>query len=490
MVALKRVLPSHAKDEAFLEMFLDEARLAARLDHPNIVRIYDLGQDGDAYFLAMEYLPGEDLRQLHKVLAVADLRVLPELAAYLVERAADALHFAHELTDENGVPLNLVHRDVNPSNVIVTYDGQVKVVDFGIAKATSNAFETGAGVLKGKLGYLAPEQFATAPVDRRTDVYGLGILLWELLTNVHLFVRDTVAATMAAVGDGVVPAINTFRDDVGPELEAIVHRALERDPAARFQTAGEMRDALEQCLHTELMPPSTRDVAAWVHSLGGERRANLKLAIARGANVAASYHELMRLPWDEAQLPVTPSLGGGRARHRPAWQLALFGLGGALAVGLAAWMTERRPPEPVEPEPLASALLESDPPGAFIFVRGEPSGRVTPVTLTGLDPGSPLRFRLEKPGYASATGELPLQPGAVASRRVTLVANEAVVRFSHLPPGAAVRVGATVVLPGQEAILPSGRQVAEVLVEGRVVSTHVIVVAPGPQEIPLSGDAP
>ena len=488
VVALKRVLASHQEDAAFLEMFLDEARLAARLDHPHIVRIYELGQEGDSYFLAMEYLPGEDLRQLHDLIATANLRVAPELAAHLVERAADALHFAHELTDENGSPLNLVHRDVSPSNVIVTYDGQVKVVDFGIAKAKGNAFQTGANVMKGKLGYLAPEQFTGAPVDRRTDVFGLGILLWELLTNTRLFVRDSAAATMAAASVGEVPPIKTFREDISPQLEGIVQHALEHEPSRRFQTAGEMRDALEHYLRTEGLPPTTRDVAEWIQNLGGTRRAELKLAIARGTNVSSSYQELTRLPWDATPAPMLSS--SARRTNRPVWQVVLFGVWGIGALVLAALFTMHTRQAPPEPVPLASAQFVSEPPGAFIFLRGEPSGRVTPATLSGLDPSSPLQFRLEKPGYATLTGQLELKEGALVTHTVNLVANSGLVRFSGLRPGAAVRVSGQVVLPGKEALIPTGRQVAEVLLAGRVVSTQTITVVPGPQEFALGKGPP
>ncbi len=488
VVALKRVLASHQEDVAFLEMFLDEARLAARLDHPHIVRIYELGQEGDSYFLAMEYLPGEDLRQLHDLIAAGNVRVAPELAAHLVERAADALHFAHELTDENGAPLNLVHRDVSPSNVIVTYDGQVKVVDFGIAKAKGNAFQTGANVMKGKLGYLAPEQFTGAPVDRRTDVFGLGILLWELLTNTRLFVRDSAAATMAAASVGEVPLLRSFRQDISPQLEAIVQHALAHEPAQRFQTAGEMRDALERYLRTEALPPTSRDVAEWIQSLGGTRRAELKLAIARGTNVTNSYQELMRLRWESAPAPMISV--SAKRRGRPLWQVLLFsfwGIGALLLAALATMASRHAPPEPV---PLASAHFESEPPGAFIFVRGEPSGRVTPATLTGLDPSMPLQYRLEKPGYSSLTGELALKEGGTTTHTVNLVANRGLVRFTGLSKGAAVRVSGQIVLPGRQALLSTGKQVAEVLIAGRVVSTQTITVVPGPQEFALGKATP
>ena len=179
VVALKRVLPSNAASAPFVQMFLDEARLAARLDHPQIVRIYELGAHQNSYFMSMEYLPGEDLAWVGQLALTAGAPVDPDIAAYIVERAAEALHFAHELTDVDGRPLGLVHRDVTPSNIIVTYNGHVKVVDFGIAKAATNTFEPEVGMIKGKMGYLAPEQFTDGmTIERTCDVFGAGIVLW------------------------------------------------------------------------------------------------------------------------------------------------------------------------------------------------------------------------------------------------------------------------------------------------------------------------
>ncbi|MCC6338018.1 MAG: serine/threonine protein kinase [Myxococcales bacterium] len=486
VVALKRVLPTHATRPDFVQMFLDEARLAARLSHPNIVRIYELGQDGDAYFLAMEYLPGEDLRQLMAPMAGADLPIPCELAAHVVAQAADALHHAHELTDEHGVPLNLVHRDVSPSNVILTYDGHVKVVDFGIAKAASNAYETAVGVMKGKLGYFAPEQFSGAHVDRRCDVYALGIVLWELLTGTRLFVRDSAAATMAAASLGEVPPLATFRRDVPPELKLISDGALAHEVSLRFQTAGELRDALELYLRTTLRP-TTRDVAEWVVGVGGTRRAELKLAIARGSNVVAAFRELSTLEWDDAPVSARPPSSYSRKRRSRGPVLA-FALGAVALVGVAGavgGMSFFEEPAP-EAAPRAELKLDSEPPGAFVFLNGEPTGRHTPVSLGGLDPSHPVRFRLEKPGYASATGEVPLTGGQAVTRSVTLEAVAGVVRFVGVPKNGAVRVDGRVVLPDMAVTLAPGRYDAELLVNGRVLSTRRVAVVAGPQEVPLA----
>ena len=231
VVALKRVLPSNAASSPFVQMFLDEARLAARLDHPQIVRIYELGVEKGSYFMAMEYLPGEDLQHIGSLATASGMLIDPDVAAFIVQRAAEGLHFAHELTDPEGKPLQLVHRDVNPSNILVTYQGHVKVVDFGIAKAATNTFETEVGMIKGKMGYLAPEQFMDGMViDRRCDVFGLGIVLWELLSGQTLFRRESSGATLMAVREGIVPSLRQLRPELDPQLEAIVVKGLPGQP--------------------------------------------------------------------------------------------------------------------------------------------------------------------------------------------------------------------------------------------------------------------
>ncbi len=343
VVALKRVLPNQAASPAFVDMFLDEARLAARLEHPNIVRIYELGQEQGRYFMAMEYLPGEDLLQVGNWAASARVDVECEVAATVVEKVAEALHFAHQLTDPNGRPLGLVHRDVTPSNVILTYNGHVKVVDFGIAKANSNTFETEAGMLKGKYGYLAPEQFEPgAALDRRVDIFGLGIVLWELLAGERLFQRETEAATLAAAHDAVVPPLHQVRPDVDEELELITLKALERDPAQRFQSAAELQEALEAYLRVKGTRPSERDLARWLEGLGGTRRAELKRSIAQGTNVMSNYAELRKLApgTGPGVSRASNAPTGEEAAPRPLWQVALFALLGLLVLGGAAWLAD------------------------------------------------------------------------------------------------------------------------------------------------------
>ena len=236
-VVLKRILPSHARDAEFVRMFFNEARYAATLDHPNIAHVYDLGEEHGLHYFTMEYLHGEDCRTLLRELSQRQ-RVLPlEHALTIVVGAATGCHFAHELTGDDGKPLGLVHRDVSPSNVVVTYAGAVKLVDFGIAKATNLEDVTAVGVTKGKLAYMAPEQCRGEPLDRRVDVYALGVLLYELATQRRAFAGQNDAQVMWAVITGEVPAPSTQAPDFPPALEAIIQRAMSVDRTQRFATA-------------------------------------------------------------------------------------------------------------------------------------------------------------------------------------------------------------------------------------------------------------
>ncbi len=244
-VVLKRILPSHARDAEFVRMFFNEARYAATLDHPNIAHVYDLGEEHGLHYFTMEYLHGEDCRTLLRELSQRQ-RVLPlEHALTIVVGAATGCHFAHELTGDDGKPLGLVHRDVSPSNVVVTYAGAVKLVDFGIAKATNLEDVTAVGVTKGKLAYMAPEQCRGEPLDRRVDVYALGVLLYELATQRRAFAGQNDAQVMWAVITGEVPAPSTQAPDFPPALEAIIQRAMSVDRTQRFATARELAQALE-----------------------------------------------------------------------------------------------------------------------------------------------------------------------------------------------------------------------------------------------------
>src|SRR5258706_3209871 len=242
-VVLKRILKHRASDASFVRMFLDEARLAAQLQHANIAQVYDIGKLGDSYFFTMEYVPGETVRALLQ--RSHALRSPIPVGSVLVigAGAAAGLHHAQERNGFDGKPLGIVHRDVSPSNLMVSYEGGVKVVDFGVAKAAHRSQETRSGTVKGKISYLSPEQCRGGNIDRRSDLFALGIVLWEMLTLERLYKRATDFEAMAAIVNEPVPPPSSRRPDVPPELDAIVLKLLSKDAAQRYESADELHES-------------------------------------------------------------------------------------------------------------------------------------------------------------------------------------------------------------------------------------------------------
>jgi serine/threonine protein kinase len=245
LIVVKRILPHLASNGQFIRMFLDEARLAALLDHPNVVRIIEVGRDGEEYFLAMELVQGKPLSAVLRKAARERRPPTPALAAYLIAQAASGLGYAHGLTGGDGQPLGVVHRDVSPQNVLISFEGAVKLIDFGVARAFGRVAHTSPGGLKGKIEYMSPEQASAEEVDHRADVFALGVVLWEVLTGRRLFRRETELATMRAIVDDPIPKPSEVAE-VPPELEAVVMRALRKRRDARYASAHEMALALER----------------------------------------------------------------------------------------------------------------------------------------------------------------------------------------------------------------------------------------------------
>jgi serine/threonine protein kinase len=297
-VVIKRIRSALADDPSFVQMFISEARVASKLNHPNIVHIFDFDQHADSYYLAMEYVRGKSLAEIQRRTRDRGKQLPPVLAAQIALEVARGLAYAHRMTD-HGQPLNLVHRDVTPHNILVSYDGSVKLTDFGIAKAGNRA--TTAGMLKGKFAYMSPEQSRGDPVDARTDIFALGITLWELTTQAKLFDGDSDVAVLRAVQERPIESPSHLNAGVDAELNGIILRALVRDPAGRFQNAHEFERALQQYVIHHTQSPDDADVGLFLRDL---------------------FPEEMLAEQDEPDLPlqlVTPPPATGR------------GVGGALA---------------------------------------------------------------------------------------------------------------------------------------------------------------
>ena len=290
-VVIKRIRSGLANDTSFVEMFIAEARLASRLSHPNLVHIFDFDRHEDSYYLAMEYIRGRSLLEAHKRAGEVSAAVAPVLVAQIGVEIARGLGYAHRLTDQ-GKPLNLVHRDVTPHNVLLSYDGAVKLTDFGIAKAGGRA--TAAGMLKGKFAYMAPEQARGEPVDARTDLFSLGITLWELLTGARLFDGDTDMAVLRAVQERPVLPPAELNPAVNGELSGVIVKALERAPASRFQTASELERALLHYVRHHSQDPDETDIGVFVRDLFPveSRRAEAPVSAQPGSGVSRAASDV------------------------------------------------------------------------------------------------------------------------------------------------------------------------------------------------------
>jgi serine/threonine protein kinase len=279
LLVIKLMKPELLEEPEHKAMFLDEGKVAARLMHPNIVQTHEVQIEGDQYFMAMEYLDGQPLhrilRRAHKTETYLPLHWH---LSFLCD-VLSALEYAHNLTDYDGTPLRLVHRDVTPHNVFVTYAGQVKLCDFGIAKSMVSSVETRAGILRGKVAYMAPEQVLGAGIDHRADLFSVGVMLWEGVTHARMWDGHAEIQIMQALSQGRIPRARDAAADVDPELEQILDRALAARPEQRYQNAREFRSAIESFLFTHTARVDQRAVGEWVAKLFEKERSNLQAVI-------------------------------------------------------------------------------------------------------------------------------------------------------------------------------------------------------------------
>jgi serine/threonine-protein kinase len=360
-VAVKRLHPNLTHDESFVTMLLDEARLAGRVQHPNVVSAIDVLEQGGEVLLVMEYVVGETLARLTKRVCGEGGEIPLQIVAAIIADLLAGLHAAHIAVDEAGAPLGIVHRDVSPQNILVGSDGTTRVLDFGIAKAKSRLAVTLEGQVKGKLGYMSPEQLRQLPVDARTDVFAAGVVLWECLTGRRLFAGGDPGAVVTGILTGQLEPPSTHRPSVPKALDDAVMKAMSRDPKDRFASAWEMAAAVE----TAVPPVSSRAVADWLAGVAGdlltERR---RLIVAVETPSSESVPRPTGTPAAIAS-PVTEtefSDVSSKPRRKTRWAL----LSGGVALALAATFTLGRslrsePPVASAPAPIAAPTISSEP---------------------------------------------------------------------------------------------------------------------------------
>lgn len=331
-VAIKRLHPHLAKEQEFVEMFLDEARLAAGIHHPHVVPILEVGASERGYYLVMEYIEGDTLARLLARAATAGNRLPVPIGMRIVTEMLSGLHAAHELRDEHDQPTELVHRDVSPQNILVGIDGTTRITDFGVARAASRLSATRAGQLKGKIAYMAPEQAIGDPsVDRRADVFSSGIVLWEVLAARRLFKAENEAATLSRVISEPIPPIREVNPDVDPQIAAIVMHALERDREERFATCQEFADELERVGRLTGRIASSREVSAYVSGVIGQEIAQQREAVRAWLARSEPSQAMKPEPPDSPHQSVPPKSG--------AHQVATGEHSGMVASSLASSMS-------------------------------------------------------------------------------------------------------------------------------------------------------
>jgi eukaryotic-like serine/threonine-protein kinase len=383
-VVLKKILPQFADNPAFVEMFLTEARIAGQLSHPNLAQVYEVSEADGTYFITMEYVDGPNLRTLRNKARQAKKPISPFLVARIVAYACDGLGYAHEFKDpETDQPLRIIHRDISPDNIVISSNGAVKVLDFGIAKAATQFHTTRTGTVKGKIAYMAPEQLTRKPMDHRADIYSLGVVLYELLAGERPYEgSNELQLLQARVSKQPIIPIATRRPDLPESLCDIVTKAIEQDPEQRYHTCRELQRALEQVIHQSTMPIGTQEIAKLVAELQAEPEWGKLPAAgapatpatppppepprkARAYEGTAEYQAPPR-PQEHASEP-PPSPPRSRRSAVPiiagAAAVMVLGLGVAAFYGLRGGPPAPPPPAPkVEAPPAAAASAPVEPP--------------------------------------------------------------------------------------------------------------------------------
>ncbi|MBN2496678.1 MAG: serine/threonine protein kinase [Deltaproteobacteria bacterium] len=421
LIVIKRILPNLAREERFVRMFLDEARIAAMLNHPNVVQIFDLGRIGGQLFIAMEYLSGESLAMIIRACRGRNMRVPPHLVAGIMLQAAEGLHHAHSALGPDGQPLQIIHRDISPQNVFALYDGGVKVVDFGIAKATLRSTKTRTGMLKGKYAYMSPEQIlAVKDLDARSDVFALGVVMWELLCCRKLYSMESDLKLLKAITEHDAPSPASFDPELPEYLCTIVRQALARDRDERYASAADMRadlaDFLKQCPESG----DTIAIKAFMQDLFA-KRIQTKRRLIEGAQAGSQdlddclFADISQYLSDtEHSVPHTTPPPVGRTLISPArsrglwlWLLGIPVLGlGVLGGLLWGWSSP-------EPAPMVDAGIAS--------VDGARQAAAGPVANGAPDAGA-----------AASDAGLAAAPADPAPARVASLGDPAAVRT---PPG-------------------------------------------------------
>lgn len=486
-LAIKRILPHCSADKDFISMLVDEAKLSVLLSHANIVQVYDLSKVGDDYYIAMEFIHGPNLRDIMYRCREGGVPLSTDIAVYIASEMCKGLDYAHRKTDQENRPLNIVHRDISPQNILISYEGEVKIVDFGIAKAAMNISHTLAGILKGKIAYMSPEQAMGKTVDSRTDIFSTGILLYEMLTGTKLFTGESQFEVLKKIRTTRI-TLDSLPEIIPEDLRPIVVKALAYEPDERYQNAGDLQIELTKYLYSKHVDFSPRKLAAFIKKLFAKEIRDEQAEKARevaqegltstmnieegakqvsivhreGVSLEADTDTTGKKPAEKKfETVITPSEGAPpeippeappipAAAERPKKKrsvrnaIAAIILIGAVSYGLFKFVPGLRfweAPEEVPEEevlPTGSVSITSEPAGAKIIIDGKDTGRVTPTVIEDLEADKTYNIRLEKKDMSPAEGPVAIKEDKRATLSLKLEPPTGTLNVISEPDGAAI----------------------------------------------------
>lgn len=493
-VVIKKILPHIAAHREFIDMLVTEAKLAVLLTHGNIAQVYDLGKVGDDYFMVMEYVDGKSVSQIMRKASQIGESIPIPVAVHIAAEAAAGLYYMHSRTGVDGHPLNIIHRDVSPQNLMLTTGGTIKIIDFGIAKAATTIEITDVGVVKGKFAYMSPEQASGDPLDFRTDIFSLAVVLFEMLTGRRLFKGKDNQETLRNVRRANVPRPSMYRADIPAALDEIVLKALQKPRHERYDTAGALRDDLLKFIHQHHASFHNADVAQYLRhlfkgeeNLGRGEESHTPLLIidrtqsailASDEAVAVADEVPVETPEESSEwTPLLTSIQTRQRRQKHLLAALVAVLGVIAAVGVGFWRSHRidtqavtitaapqalpgadlpptsstvnlptvpvaPPPPPVPPEPYGTVVITSDPPGAEIYLDDKPLGLKTPTTLERLPADQRRIVGLLQKGYKFWTVPVTIRAGGVERVNATMEVDYAGLEIITVPAGAEVFIDA------------------------------------------------